>query len=182
MKKINILHLILMVTLAAFLFAGCAKKPVPAAGVDETPVVTEIPSQEITGLEEQAVTETGVDETTLSSEAIIPAALNRVHFDFDQYTLTSQAREILANNAVYMEANPGIKVVIEGHCDNRGSDEYNLALGERRALAAKNYLVSLGVSPDRLSVISYGEEMPLDLGDNEEAWAKNRRADFKAVR
>ena len=88
----------------------------------------------------------------------------------------------LEQNAVYLRSNPALKVVIEGHCDDRGSDEYNLALGERRAVAAKNYLVSLGIAAERLSVISYGEEQPLVTAANEEGWAKNRRAEFKAVR
>ena len=81
-----------------------------------------------------------------------------------------------------MQTNSGVQVVIEGHCDERGSDEYNLALGESRALAAKNYLVSLGINENRLSVISYGEEKPAVMGSDEEAWAQNRRAEFKAVR
>ena len=74
-----------------------------------------------------------------------------------------------------------VRVSIEGHCDQRGSDEYNLALGERRARAAMEYLVSLGVAPDRLQVISYGEEMPLDSGSSEDAWARNRRDEFKVL-
>ncbi len=93
----------------------------------------------------------------------------------------TEARNILANNAKYLKANSGTNVVIEGHCDDRGSDEYNLALGESRALAAKNYLVSLGINGKRLSVISYGEEKPLVQGEGESVWAQNRRAEFKAV-
>ena len=88
---------------------------------------------------------------------------------------------ILGENAKYLNAMSNVQVVIEGHCDERGSDEYNLALGESRALAAKSYLVSLGISAKRLSVISYGEEKPLVTGSGEEAWAQNRRAEFKAV-
>jgi peptidoglycan-associated lipoprotein len=110
------------------------------------------------------------------------AGLNRIHFDLDQYTLTSGARDTLAANAAFLKANPDLQVRIEGHCDERGSDEYNLALGERRALAAMNYLESLGVAKARLSTISYGEEMPLVPGHDEAAWAKNRRAEFKVVR
>jgi peptidoglycan-associated lipoprotein len=107
--------------------------------------------------------------------------MERINFDFDQFTLSAEARSILGNNAKYLQANSGINVVIEGHCDERGSDEYNLALGESRALAAKSYLVSLGVSAKRLSVISYGEEKPLSKGTGESAWAQNRRAEFKAI-
>jgi peptidoglycan-associated lipoprotein len=110
------------------------------------------------------------------------AGMENIYFDFDQFTLSAEARKTLAENAKYLKANSGTQVVVEGHCDERGSDEYNLALGESRALAAKNYLVSLGVSAKQLSVISYGEEKPAAMGSNEEAWAKNRRAEFKAVK
>jgi peptidoglycan-associated lipoprotein len=110
------------------------------------------------------------------------AGMERIHFDFDQFTLSADSRRILGDNAKYLSANSAVQVVIEGHCDDRGSDEYNLALGESRALAAKNYLVSLGVSAKRLSVISYGEEKPLVNAANEEAWAQNRRAEFKSVK
>jgi peptidoglycan-associated lipoprotein len=109
------------------------------------------------------------------------AGMQRINFDFDQFTLSAEARRILGENAKYMSANSAVQVAIEGHCDERGSDEYNLALGESRALAAKNYLISLGVSAKRLSVISYGEEKPLLVGSGEETWAQNRRAEFKAV-
>ncbi|MCK4502787.1 MAG: OmpA family protein, partial [Desulfuromonadales bacterium] len=92
------------------------------------------------------------------------------------------AKSILVSNAGLLRAAPAVKVLIEGHCDERGSDEYNLALGEKRALATKNYLVSLGVAADRMNVISYGEEMPIDSAQTKEAWAKNRRANFKVKR
>lgn len=110
------------------------------------------------------------------------AGMERIHFDFDQFTLSAEARSVLGDNAKYLKANSGVQAVIEGHCDERGSDEYNLALGESRALAAKNYLVSLGINAKRLSVISYGEEKPLVNAANESAWAQNRRAEFKAVK
>lgn len=109
------------------------------------------------------------------------AGLERIHFDFDQFTLSAEARSVLTQNAKFLKANSGVQAVIEGHCDERGSDEYNLALGESRALAAKSYLISLGISGKRLSVISYGEEKPLRNASNEAAWAQNRRAEFKAV-
>ena len=89
-----------------------------------------------------------------------------------------EARETLSQNAEVLLKHPGAQFQIEGHCDERGTIEYNLALGERRANTTKEYLTSLGVSPDRISTISYGEEMPVDLGYTEKAWAKNRRAHF----
>ncbi|TLM66631.1 MAG: peptidoglycan-associated lipoprotein Pal [Deltaproteobacteria bacterium] len=110
------------------------------------------------------------------------AGLKRINFAYNQFTLEDQARVVLEQNAVYLRRHPAEKIVIEGHCDERGSDEYNLALGERRALAAKNYLVSLGIAAERLSIISYGEEKPLVTTSGEEAWAQNRRAEFKVAR
>ena len=110
------------------------------------------------------------------------AGLERIHFAYNQFTLEDAARATLEQNAIYLRNNSAVKIVIEGHCDERGSDEYNLALGERRALAAKNYLVSLGIAADRMRVISYGEEKPLVAESNEAAWAKNRRAEFLVAR
>ncbi len=104
--------------------------------------------------------------------------LKDIHFDFDRYNIRPGDAEILKENADILKKFPNLKIQIEGHCDERGTNEYNLALGERRANSAKNYLISLGISPDRISTISYGEERPLDPGHNEEAWAKNRRAHF----
>lgn len=107
--------------------------------------------------------------------------LKDIHFDFDKYNIRPGDAEILKENASILKKFPNLKIQIEGHCDERGTNEYNLALGERRANSAKNYLISLGISPDRISTISYGEERPLDPGHNEEAWAKNRRAHFVII-
>lgn len=104
--------------------------------------------------------------------------LKDCHFEFDRYDITSKARGILAENAKILKKMPKSKIQIEGHCDERGTKEYNLALGERRAASVKNYLASLGVPEEILSTISYGEEMPIDSRSNEDAWAKNRRAHF----
>ncbi len=102
--------------------------------------------------------------------------LKDIYFDFDRYEVRPEDAPILKENAALLKKYPNVKIQIEGHCDERGTIEYNLALGERRANSTKNYLVSLGISPERVSIISYGEEKPLDPGHNEEAWAKNRRA------
>ncbi len=109
------------------------------------------------------------------------SGLGSINFDYDQASLTSQARQILAQNAEWIRANGQVVVQIEGHCDSRGSTEYNLALGERRAISVKNYLVSLGVDSSRLTVISYGEEKPIDAADSEQAYARNRRANFVPI-
>ena len=106
------------------------------------------------------------------------AALKDVHFAFDSSALDEVAKQILVENSKWLKANPGVKVVIEGHCDERGTEDYNLALGERRAKAARSYLISLGVKQARMSTVSYGESIPLDPGHNESAWALNRRAHF----
>ncbi|MCX7857097.1 MAG: peptidoglycan-associated lipoprotein Pal [Deltaproteobacteria bacterium] len=104
--------------------------------------------------------------------------LKDINFDFDKYNIRPQDAEILKENLNWFKANPGKRVRIEGHCDERGTSEYNLILGQKRADATKNYLVNLGVDEKLLETVSYGKERPLDPGHNEEAWAKNRRAHF----
>ena len=108
------------------------------------------------------------------------SALQDAYFDFDDASLRDDAKNALENNAKYMEGNSGTAVVVEGHCDERGSVEYNIALGEKRARAAKDFLVSYGITASRITTISYGKERPFDPGHSEEAWAKNRRAHFVA--
>ena len=104
--------------------------------------------------------------------------LSIIYFAFDDYTLSKEAKETLTDNAAWLLKNPRKNVVIEGYCDERGTEEYNLALGERRAVSAKRYLMNLGVNPEQLSTISYGEERPADPAHGEDAWSKNRRAEF----
>lgn len=101
---------------------------------------------------------------------------DRVFFDTDEFSIDSEDQAILRSQAQWLAANPTVRVTLEGHADERGTRDYNLALGERRANAAKNYLATLGVSPARMSVISYGKERPDALGSDEGAWARNRRA------
>ncbi len=112
----------------------------------------------------------------IEGEVFESSLLKDIHFDFDRYDIRPVDAAILKENAALLNKYTNVKIQIEGHCDERGTVEYNLALGERRATSAKNYLVSLGVASVRISTISYGEEKPLDPGHNEEAWAKNRRA------
>lgn len=126
---------------------------------------------------------TAIESTPLSfdpmgSDSGKIAGLVTVHFGFDKSNLDSQAKKDIATNVEWMKANPKAKLQIEGHCDSRGTIEYNVALGERRANAVKAHMISLGVSNDRLNVISYGKEKPVDSADSEAAWAKNRRANF----
>jgi peptidoglycan-associated lipoprotein len=115
-------------------------------------------------------------ERGIEGEVYESKLLKDIYFDYDKYEVRREDEGILRENAAFLKKNPKMKIQIEGHCDERGTAEYNLALGERRANSTKRYLVSLGITSDRISTISYGEERPLDPSKNEEAWAKNRRA------
>lgn len=117
-------------------------------------------------------------EPGIEGEVLESKLLKDIHFDFDKYDIRPGDAEILKENAAWLMKYSKIKIQIEGHCDERGTVEYNLALGERRANNTKKYLSSLTIPADRISIISYGKERPLDPGHNEEAWAKNRKAHF----
>ena len=117
-------------------------------------------------------------ELGIEGEVLESKLLKDIHFDFDKYDIRPGDAEVLKGNAALLMKHPTVKIQIEGHCDERGTNEYNLALGERRANSAKKYLISLGMRADQISTISYGEEKPLDPGHNEEAWRKNRRDHF----
>jgi peptidoglycan-associated lipoprotein len=119
-------------------------------------------------------------EAANMSEAARRAAFEdeNIHFDFDKYVLTPQAMMILDDKAAYLREHSGVRVLVEGHCDDRGSNEYNLALGDRRANSAKDYLVRSGVAEGRITTISYGEEQPLCRQQNESCWSRNRRDQF----
>ncbi len=107
-------------------------------------------------------------------------SLKDVHFDFDRYVIRPADEEILKQDYLWFKANPASHVTVEGNCDERGSIEYNLALGQKRADAARSFLVTLGVQPNMLKTISYGKEKPIDPGHDEEAWAKNRRTHLES--
>lgn len=165
----------LMLLSGAVALAGCARNrdvlppeawsPPPASGAIDQPGT--VPPPEPVGSAALAG----------SQQALIEAAgSDTVLFGFDSYALDEQARAILGAQAEWLVRNPGVRVMIEGHTDERGTREYNLALGERRATAARNFLAAQGVGTGRLSIISYGKERPAVDGANEEAWARNRRA------
>ena len=120
-------------------------------------------------------------EVNGDSDSNNAGGLKTVYFDFNSSQLGSDARSILDSNAEFLKQKSGVEIEIEGHCDERGSVEYNLALGNRRALAVKDYLNSLGVEISRLSHTSYGKEKPLEYGNDEMAWQKNRRANFRVL-
>ncbi len=175
--------LTIIASICVMLFsAGCAKKELvkseepiaPPTAVEKAPAVTqpaETPAPETPAVKEETLQETNKNEA--------PAAtLETIHFDFDSYVLSAEARDTLKKNAEMMMSKPGTKVQVQGNCDERGSAEYNLALGENRAKAAARYLETLGVAQNRLSTISFGKEKPVDPGHDDAAWAKNRRDDF----
>lgn len=179
-----------------FLAGGCAKKelvkseetaqPMATAQPAPAPSAPAAPSSREGMVKEQPIKEAAVKEDTVKeaqkAESAV-SAFGMIHFDFDSFVLTQPSRDILSKNAdIMLKKMPAVKVLLEGNCDERGSDEYNLALGEKRAKAALNYLVTLGVKADRLSIISYGKEKPLDPGHDEAAWAKNRRVEFVVVK
>jgi len=182
-RQVRATILLLAMLMILTLLSACSTKTAPESTINPP---TAAPTAVATTDLSQQPAALGVGSQPLQSGPVADhqavAGLERIHFDYNQFTLDEQARVTLEQNAVFLRSNPSLKVVIEGHCDERGSDEYNLALGERRAAAARNYLVSLGIAADRLKIISYGEEQPLVAASNEEAWAKNRRADFKVAR
>jgi len=136
--------------------------------------------------DEKALKETGVVEDELEAARRKVEELRKqpgiklspIYFAFDDFSLTEEAKETLIENAAWLLNNSQKKAVVEGHCDERGTSEYNLALGQRRASSSQKYLINLGVPSSQLSTISYGKERPKDSGHNEEAWAKNRRDEF----
>jgi len=132
-------------------------------------------------VEPEVEEEVVVEEEVIAEEKPVEIKLEPIYFDFDRYFIREDAKPTLNRNARTLKDNPQVKIRIEGHCDERGTAEYNLALGEKRAKAAMDYLKNLGVDPNRISIISYGKERPLYPGQNEAAWSKNRRDDFVIV-
>ncbi len=113
--------------------------------------------------------------TVGSAEDFVVNVRDRVLFGFDSFALSEEARRIVANQAAWLRKHPGVNVTLEGHADERGTREYNLALGERRANSVRDHMVELGIAPGRISTISYGKERPVDFASNEDAWRRNRR-------
>ena len=179
MRKKLWISLALILVIPGLLFtASCAKK-----AVKEDVAVTQPAEDEAAekARQEELARQRAIEEARLKEAAA--AARNMflnadIHFEFDSSTLLPEAQEILNKKAEWLRNNPDVAATIEGHCDERGTNEYNLALGDRRAASAKTFLVDLGIAGTRLTCISYGEERPVDPGHNEEAWAKNRRAHF----
>jgi peptidoglycan-associated lipoprotein len=146
--------------------APAARPPSPPEPIVERPIVPPEP------IREDRITSSSLDDLNRNSP------LKPVFFDYDSSELTAAAQAVLNENAAVLKRSPTWLVTIEGHCDERGTAEYNLALGERRAVAARAYLVSLGLPADRLRTVSYGKEFPFEPGNDEAAFSKNRRAHF----
>ena len=197
MRK-KIIGCIVVLTLGALVSAGCAKKDMvrseePTSTVQTAPTETAKPMQPAESAKSEPsaapMTETRAAEASVKQEknegvqgTQLQSELQKIYFNFDSADLSEEARGVLSKNAELLSKQTALKVRIEGNCDERGSDEYNMALGERRAKAAKDYLVNLGVPAERLTVISYGEEKPAVEGHDEAAWAKNRRDEFVIVK
>ena len=163
----------LVALILTFLFVGCAKEepPPPTAEAQPRPAAP--------GPGPGAGAGAGPAPFGQGSAQDFQTFQNQdINFDFDKYDLRPDARTILDRKVAFLNQNGSVRVQIEGHCDERGTNAYNLALGERRANAAKQYITTAGANAARLSTISYGEERPLDPGHNEAAWARNRRAHF----
>jgi peptidoglycan-associated lipoprotein len=162
----------LVALILTFLFVGCAKEEPPPPTTEAPPRPAAPPPPP------PAPAPAPAPGPSISQQAFQEFQNQDITFDFDKYDLRTDARTILDRKASFLNQNNSIRAQIEGHCDERGTNEYNLALGERRANAAKQYLTTAGISAGRLSTISYGEERPLDPGHSEAAWARNRRAHF----
>ena len=130
-------------------------------------------------LSDESLSQEMAGQRTASAKSIFEN--EDVYFDFDSIRLAPDAQEILTKKAKWLRANPAATITIEGHCDNRGTNEYNLALGEGRAQSAREFLLDLGIESSRLNTISYGEERPIEHAQSEEGWAKNRRAHFVII-
>jgi len=175
-------------------FTGCAKKSVTAPESQAG-----IPTEEVAGGEAAgaggAVGGGEIEESALAgesrgeelgaseiSEGRTSAPLLPIYFDFDKYNIRGDMVSRMEHNARFLLEHPDVKIQIQGNCDERGTNEYNIALGEKRAKSAKDFLVNMGVDPSRIDTVSFGEERPLDTRHNEEAWAKNRRDDFVIIK
>lgn len=188
MKKYGA-SLVLVLSFSMLAAGGCAKQELVKK--DESiaqPIATTHIKKE--ALKEQPIKQPSISQAQIKESAVqdasksgvsagqLQARLEKVYFDFDAYNLSEAARDTLMKNVELLRKSSAAKVRIEGNCDERGSDEYNLALGEKRAKEAMQYMVTMGITANRLSTISYGKEKPADPGHNEAAWAKNRRDEF----
>ncbi|RLB76118.1 MAG: peptidoglycan-associated lipoprotein Pal [Deltaproteobacteria bacterium] len=163
----SLVSAMLLVVLLGMFGMGCPKKTPPPP---PPPVTEEKPKPKV---EEPVVKPKPPEKPKLN--------LKSVYFEFDKYTLTPEAKAILADNAKQLMEHPNVRIRLEGNCDERGTNQYNLSLGEKRARSVKEFLVNYGISPDRIEIISYGEERPVCTEHNESCWWRNRRVDFVII-
>ncbi|HVN71218.1 MAG TPA: peptidoglycan-associated lipoprotein Pal [Desulfomonilia bacterium] len=173
-KWLNI-FIVIAIGIGLLMF-GCAKKPEAEKAEEVKPPVKQEAPQPVPMPEQPK--ETAMAPAPGMEEQIKEFEDKDIHFDFDKFDLKPEDMDILNNKVAFLKAHPEMKIRIEGNCDERGTIEYNLALGDRRAKTAFNYITEQGIEKDRVGTISYGKERPLDPGHNEEAWAKNRRDHF----
>ena len=166
--------------LLVFFLAACSTTPKDTADSSGSGSSSTSSSSDVSSSEEGTITETSPESSSSiergSQEDLIVNVGDRVFFNYDSSELDSDAQELLQDQVAWLKQYSNVSVIIEGHCDERGTREYNLALGEKRAQSVKNYLISLGISSDRVSTISYGKERPAVVGSNDGAWAQNRRS------
>lgn len=172
-----------MVLGVSLFLAGCSKKEPEAQPAPPPPPPVVEPAEEVAPAPAPAPVDPTPDPlsedlVTANEYAYGQGLLGHIYFDFDKYDLKADARDRLAKNADFMKAHPEFIFTIEGHCDERGTNEYNMALGDRRAHAAQSYLISLGIPTSRFKLISYGEESPVCNDGMESCWSRNRRAHF----
>ena len=163
--------------LLVFFLAACSTTPKDTA--DSSGSGSSSSTSDVSSSEEGTITEPSPESASIapgSQEDLIVNVGDRVFFNYDSSELDSDAQELLQDQVAWLKQYSDVSVIVEGHCDERGTREYNLALGEKRAQSVKNYLISLGVSSDRVSTISYGKERPSVVGSNDGAWAQNRRS------
>jgi len=172
MKKL----LLVVVALSLILMLGaCAKKAPQVAPV--APVVEKV-DEPVAQVEKPVLSEEELFQQKSLEELNKDQVLKKINFDFDMYTIRDDMKPVMQANANWLLKFPSVEVLVEGHCDERGTIEYNIALGEKRAEAAKNYLVSLGLNAAKVKIISYGKSKPLVAGVDEATYFQNRRAEF----
>jgi peptidoglycan-associated lipoprotein len=194
-KNLTFIGIFVVLILGLIIFSGCAEKKsvVTSNAAQEQDAASAQTAAQKTDASKLSDTTnpndaTNQNDTTKGQSASVEttatpeASVRDINFDFDSSTIRPDAREILKVNADFLLKNKAATIVIEGHCDEKGTAEYNMALGQRRAQETKKYLVNLGIKESIIRTISYGEERPLDPGNTEEAWAKNRRAHFLIAR